>query len=97
MYVPADEEDYYIRTGKLPKALAAHAAQADLNGVHVPQRQDDGTYKDATGDDMMHDDMRDYFTRLRAAPAQLPPPPVAAVAGPIVEQPAGPVKKEKFK
>ena len=47
MYVPADEEDYYIRTGKLPKALAAHSAQADLAGVCVPVRQDDGTYADA--------------------------------------------------
>ena len=41
MYVPADEEDYYIRTGKLSKALAAHAADADLNGIRVPIRQDD--------------------------------------------------------
>ena len=27
MYVPADEEDYYMRTGKLSKALAANAAR----------------------------------------------------------------------
>ena len=40
-YVPQDEEDYFIQTGKLPKALAAHAANADLNGIRVPQRQDD--------------------------------------------------------
>ena len=31
---------------------------------------------------MMREDMGDYFTRLRTAPAQLPAPPVAAVAGP---------------
>ena len=30
MYVPQDEEDYYMRTGKLPKALAASSANADL-------------------------------------------------------------------
>ena len=30
MYVPADEEDYLIQTGKLPKALAANSAHADL-------------------------------------------------------------------
>ena len=41
MYVPHDEEDYFIRTGKLPKALAATAANADLRGVRVPIRQDD--------------------------------------------------------
>ena len=39
MYVPADEEDYFIRTGTLPKALAAHMAEADLTGIHVPHRQ----------------------------------------------------------
>ena len=33
MYVPQDEENYFIRTGKLPKALAANMANADLNGV----------------------------------------------------------------
>ena len=38
MYVPADEEDYFIRTGTLPKALAAHSAQADLTGIRVPHR-----------------------------------------------------------
>ena len=47
MYISQDEEDYYMQTGKLPKALAAHAAEADLNRVRVPVRQDDGTYKDA--------------------------------------------------
>ena len=62
MYVPQDEEDYYMQTGKLPKALAAHAAQADLNGVRVPTRQDDGSYKDAQGADTA-----DYFARLRTA------------------------------
>ena len=33
--------------GTLPKALAAHMAEADLNGVRVPVRQDNGSYKDA--------------------------------------------------
>ena len=42
MYVPQDEEDYFIRTGTLPKALAAHMADADLSGIRVPHRQDDG-------------------------------------------------------
>ena len=76
--MPADEEDYYIHTGKLLKALAATAAYADLTGIHVPIRQDDGSYKDAAGDVMMREDMADYFARLRAAHA--PPPPPAAPA-----------------
>ena len=67
MYVPQDEEDYFMRTGKLPKALAAHMADADLTGMHVPHRQDDGSYKDAQGDAMTREDMAEYFTRLRAA------------------------------
>ena len=46
MYIPADEEDYYMRTGTLPKTLAANAAHADLTGICVPIRQDDGSYKD---------------------------------------------------
>ena len=33
MYVPQDEEDYYMQTGQLPKALAATSAQADLTGI----------------------------------------------------------------
>ena len=84
MYVPRDEEDYFMCTGKLSKALAAHVADADLNGVRVPIRQDDGSYKDAQGDAMLRDDMADYFARLRAppAPAAVPPPAVVAVAGP---------------
>ena len=81
-YVPRDEIDYYMQTGKLPKALAANAAYADLSGISVPKRMNDGTFQDAQGDAMMHDDMRDYFARLRAAHAPAPPPapPVAAVA-----------------
>ena len=75
-YVPRDEIDYYIQTGNLPKALAANAANADLKGICVPVRQDDGIYLDAQGDVMTHDDMADYFARLRAAPA-IPPPPAA--------------------
>ena len=67
MYIPADEEDYFIQTGKLSKTLAANVAQADLTGIRVPYRQDDGTYADAEGDKMMREDMADYFTRLRAA------------------------------
>ena len=47
MYVPRDDIDYYMQTGQLPKALAANAAYADLQGIRVPKRQDDGTYKDA--------------------------------------------------
>ena len=68
-YVPRDDIDYYMQTGKLPKALAAHAAEADLNGVRVPIRQQDGTYKDAQDAVMTREDMADYFTRLRAAQA----------------------------
>ena len=64
MYIPQDEEDYYIRTGKLPKALAANSAQADLTGIRVPQRRDDDTYVDAEGNAMTCDDMADYFARL---------------------------------
>ena len=48
MYVPADEEDYYMLTEKLPKALAAHSAEAYLKGVRVPVRQDGDTFLDAT-------------------------------------------------
>ena len=44
MYAPQDEEGYYIHTGTLLKALAANAAQADLTGISVPHRQDDGTF-----------------------------------------------------
>ena len=46
-YVPRDEIDYYMQTGQLPKALTANAAYADLQGIRVPTRQDDGSYKDA--------------------------------------------------
>ena len=76
MYVPRDDVDYYMQTGTLPKTLAANAAYADLQGIRVPTRQDDGSYKDARGDVMMREDMADYFTRLRAAhpPAPAPPP-----------------------
>ena len=91
-YVPRDEIDYYMQTGQLPKALAANAANADLTGIRVPKRMDDGTYKDAAGDVMMREDMADYFARLRAAPAQLPPPPVAAVAGPSPDPALGPIR-----
>ena len=85
-YVPRDEADYYMQTGKLPKALAANAAYADLTGIRVPHRQEDGTFIDAEGDVMSHDDMADYFTRLRAARA----PPVPAAAAPPPAQPAPP-------
>ena len=65
MYISQDEEDYYIRTGKLPKALAANSVQADLTGIHVPQRKDDdGSFVDAQGDAMLREDMADYFARL---------------------------------
>ena len=79
MYVPADDIDYYMKTGKLPKALAANAADADLNGICVPQRQDDGSYKDAQGAVMTRADMADYFQRLRAAQAaaNIPAPPLS--------------------
>ena len=79
-YVPHDDIDYYMQTGQLPKALAANATYADLTGVRVPVRQDDGTYLDAEGDVMTREDMTDYFQRLRAAHA--PGPLVAAIAGP---------------
>ena len=82
MYIPRDDVDYYMQTGQLPKALAANAAYADLNGIRVPTRQDDGSYKDAQGDAMLREDMADYFARLRAAHAPAPPPAVAAVAAP---------------
>ena len=74
-----------MQTGTLPKALAANAANAELNGIRVPTRQDDGSYKDAQGDAMLREDMADYFARLRAARAPLPArarAPVAAIAGP---------------
>ena len=85
--MPRDDIDYYMQTGQLPKALAANAAYADLQGIRVPKRLDDDTYKDAQGDAMLREDMADYFARLRAAPA----PPVAAV---IAEPPAhtGPIR-----
>ena len=44
-------------------------AEADLRGVRVPIRQDDGTYKDAEGRVMQRADMADYFDRLRRANA----------------------------
>ena len=93
-YVPRDEIDYYMQTGQLPKALAANAANADLTGVRVPKRLDDGSYVDAKGDVMMHDDMADYFQRLRAAPAQ---PNVAAVAGPPPAPATGPIRNNGLK
>ena len=55
-HVPRDDIDYYMQTGKLPKALAAHAADADLKGISVPKRQDDGSFVDAQGNALMHDD-----------------------------------------
>ena len=58
-----------MRTGQLPKALAANVARADLKGVRDPQRQDDDSFVDAQGNVMTHDDMTDYFARLRAAQA----------------------------
>ena len=89
MYVPHDEEDYFIQTGKLSKALAATSARADLTGIRVPHRQDDGTYKDDEGDEMTREDMADYFDRIRAVQAReeeaaaaaappSPPPPLPA-------------------
>ena len=87
-YLPRDEADYYMQTGQLPKALAANAAYADLQGVRVPHRLDNGTYVDEEGDVMSHDDMADYFARLRAARA--PPVPVAAAPPPPSAQPAPP-------
>ena len=73
-----------MQTGQLPKALAANAAYADLTGIRVPKRQDDGTFQDARGDVMMREDMAEYFARLRAAhaPAPAPAPIVAALAEP---------------
>ena len=71
MYIPADEEDYFMQTGTLPKALAANAAYADLAGIRVPIRQDDDSYKDAAGNPMTRADMADYFARLRAAPPEV--------------------------
>ena len=79
MYVPADEEDYYMQTGKLPKALAANAARADLQGICVPIRQDDGSYADAQGNAMTREDMADYFARLRAAQATAAAPPAVGL------------------
>ena len=60
-----------MQTGQLPKTLAANAAYADLQGIRVPTRQDDGTFVDAQGAVMTRDDMADYFARLRAAHAPL--------------------------
>ena len=98
LYVPRDDIDYYMQTGQLPKALAANAAYADLTGIRVPIRQDDGSYKDAAGDVMMRDDMADYFARLRAAHAPAPAPaeqrPIL-IANPPPEEPAaatGPIR-----
>ena len=71
MYVPRDEVDYYMQTGNLPKALAANAARADLAGIRVPIRQDDGSFLDDAGNVMMCEDMTDYFARLRAAPPEV--------------------------
>ena len=94
MYVPRDDIDYYMQTEQLPKALAANAAYADLQGIRVPERQDDGSYLDAKGDVMMREDMADYFARLRAAHAHAPAPapPVAAVAVPPVPPVLGPIR-----
>ena len=102
-YVPRDDIDYYMQTGTLPKTLAANAAYADLQGVRVPQRQDDGTYKNAQGNPMTREDMADYFARLRnarappvPAAAAPPPPAVAAAVEPvIVAQPTGQGKRRK--
>ena len=38
---------------------------------------------------MNREDMADYFARLRAAPAQLPAPPAAAIAPPPIAQQVG--------
>ena len=100
-YVPKDEEDYYMQTGQLPKTLAA---EADLSGVVVPKRLDDGTFVDAQGNVLMHDDMNEYFARLRAAPAKRPPPPAVLIANPPPPAAAGPIvskllvkeREEKF-
>ena len=83
MYIPADEENYYIQLGNYLR-LCCQFCTADLTGIRVPTRQDDGSYKDAAGDAMMREDMADYFARLRAAhaPAAAPAPIVAAVAEP---------------
>ena len=97
-YVPKDEIDYYMQTGQLFKALAANTANADLQGIRVPKRQDDGTFLDAQGDEMMHDDFKDYFARLRAARAQLPPAeqrPVLIANPPPAAQQVGKKRKEK--
>ena len=96
MYIPADEENYYIQLGNYLR-LCCQFCTADLTGIRVPTRQDDGSYKDAAGDVMLREDMADYFARLRAAHAPPPPaapapaPPVAAV---IAEPPAhtGPIR-----
>ena len=99
MYVPHDDIDYYMQTGQLPKALAANAAYADLQGIRVPTRQQDGSYKDDEGDEMLREDMGDYFARLRAAhappvPAAAPPAPAPIVAAIAEEPPAhtGPIR-----
>ena len=94
-YVPRDEIDYYMQTGQLPKALAANAAYADLQGIRVPHRNDDGSFIDAQGDIMTHDDMADYFARLRAARA--PPPPAPAQPAPplIIAEPTNNGKRRK--
>ena len=68
-YVPRDDIDYYMQTGKLPKALAATAAEANLNGITVPKRLDDGSFVDTQGNVLMHDDFNEYFGRLRATQA----------------------------
>ena len=98
MYVPRDEIDYFIQTGQLPKALAANAANANLKGIRVPKRQDDGTYLDAQGDIMTREDMADYFARLRAAPALPPAPaeprPILIANNPPSPPPAPPVAQQ---
>ena len=82
-----------FKRGQLPKALAANAAYADLQGIRVPTRQQDGSYKDAQGDAMLREDMGDYFARLRAAHA--PPPAPAPIVAAIAEEPpahTGPIR-----
>ena len=99
MYVPQDEIDYYMQTGQLPKALAANVANADLQGIRVPIRQDDGSFKDLQGDVMGREDMAGYFARLRAAPAQTPslvvvPPPPVVEESPVSP---GPIRNKQHK
>ena len=51
MYIPADEENYYIQQGNYLR-LCCPFCTADLTGICVPQRQADVSYLNAKGDAM---------------------------------------------